>query len=66
MFRPGDDINQYIRDNYLDMTDEQMAAYEATYEIHEIAAHDLSKSEENEVAFFRWLLDHHDPMGELE
>ena len=25
MFRPGDDINQYIRDNYLDMTDEQMA-----------------------------------------
>lgn len=44
----------------------QLAAYEATYEIHEIAAHDLSKSEENEVAFFRWLLDHHDPMGELE
>lgn len=25
MFRPGDDISQYIRDNYLDMTDEQMA-----------------------------------------
>ena len=25
MFRPGDDVNQFIRDNYLDMTDEQMA-----------------------------------------
>jgi hypothetical protein len=43
----------------------QLAGYEEVYEVHEIAAHDLSQSEEREVAFFHWLLSNHDPMTEL-
>lgn len=44
---------------------DQLAGYEAVYELHELAAHDLSQSEESEVAFFRWLLEKHDPFDEL-
>ena len=47
-------------------TADQLAGFEETYQVHELSPHNLSDYEEKEVAFFRYLLEHHSPQEELE